>query len=179
MARPTTKTDLIAQAVLNYEKMRKFIDTMPWDALNTEFDFSDDTKKTEAHWLRDRNLRDVLVHLHEWHKLLLNWVHANMAGSEQPFLPQPYNWKTYGEMNMEFWKKHQNTPLEEAGTLLEDSHSAVLELLETFSSEELFTKRYYTWTGTTSLGSYCVSALSAHYAWAIQKLRAHAKKFQS
>ncbi|MDE8687868.1 radical SAM protein, partial [Streptococcus gordonii] len=30
------------------------------------------------------------------YKLLLNWVHSNQKGQEQPFLPEPYNWRTYG-----------------------------------------------------------------------------------
>lgn len=38
------------------------------------YDFLDDEKKKEAHWRRDRNLRDVLMHLNEWHLLLLEWV---------------------------------------------------------------------------------------------------------
>jgi len=65
------------------------------------FDFSKDEKKKEAHWKRDKNLRDVLIHLYEWHQLILNWVYANQKGEEKPFLPEPYNWKTYGNMNVE------------------------------------------------------------------------------
>ena len=32
----------------------------------------------------------------------LTWVHSNQEGHERPFLPEPYNWKTYGEMNIAF-----------------------------------------------------------------------------
>ena len=46
-----------------------------------------------------------------------------------------------------------------------------MELIEVFSDEELFTKRFFSWTGTTTLGSYCVSATSSHYDWAIKKLK--------
>jgi hypothetical protein len=45
-----------------------------------------------------------------------------------------------------------------------------------FSNEELFTKQHFHWTGTTTLGSYCISALSSHYDWATKKIRAHIKK---
>ena len=31
-----------------------------------------------------------------------NLVHSNQKGHERPFLPEPYNWKTYGEMNVAF-----------------------------------------------------------------------------
>ena len=177
MARPTTKKDLIEAATTNFEKLWQVIDTMTKNALSSEFDFSDDLKKKEAHWKRDKNLRDVLTHLYEWHQLLLKWIASNMAGNKSPFLPEPYNWKTYGEMNSEFWQKHQNTELEDARKMLKASHEAVLELIQPFSDEELFTKRHYDWTGTTTLGSYCVSATSSHYDWAIKKLHAHMKKF--
>jgi len=35
----------------------------------------------------------------------LTWVHSNQKGHERPFLPEPYNWKTYGEMNVAFWEE--------------------------------------------------------------------------
>ena len=37
-----------------------------------EYDFSGDDRKKEAYWKRDKNLRGVLMHLYEWHQLLLN-----------------------------------------------------------------------------------------------------------
>jgi hypothetical protein len=176
MARPTTKKDLIEAANSNFESLWQLIDSMSEIALNTEFDFSDDLKKKEAHWKRDKNLRDLLIHLYEWHQLLLNWVQSNMTGNKEDFLPKPYNWKTYGEMNIELWKKHQDTHLENAEEMVKKSHKALLELIQHFSNDELFTKQIFNWTGTTTLGSYCASATSSHYDWAIKKLKAHIKK---
>lgn len=139
------------------------------------FDFTEDEKKKEAHWKRDKNLRDVLIHLYEWHQLLLNWVDANENGEDKPFIPEPYNWKTYGDMNVEFWKKHQNTTLEEAVEMLEKSHGEVMKLAETFTDGELFTKGVYPWVGGSTLGSYFVSVTASHYDWAMKKLKAHRK----
>ena len=68
-------------------------------------------------------------------------------GEEKPFLPEPYNWKTYGDMNVEFWKKHQNTSLEDAIKMVHKSHSDVLALAEKFTNEELFSKGIYKWGG--------------------------------
>ncbi len=104
MSRPTTKTDLLTAAATRYEALNKLIAGLSEQELSTVFDFSDDEKKKEAHWKRDKNLRDVLIHLYEWHQLLLNWVHSNQSGEAKPFLPEPYNWKTYGEMNVGSWK---------------------------------------------------------------------------
>lgn len=177
MARPSNKKELIDAAIINFEKLWQTVDQMSEQALNTEFDFSGETSKTEAHWRRDKNLRDVLVHLHEWHNLLIKWIRSNMAGETTDFLPFPYTWKTYGDMNVEFWKKHQSTKLKTAEKLLRNSHEEALELVKEFSDEALFTKKYFDWTGTTSLGSYCASALSSHYEWGFKKLKAHMKKF--
>jgi hypothetical protein len=177
MTRATTKDELFEAASKNFDKLWEIIHSMPEDSLNTEFDFSSDSKKKEAHWERDKNLRDVLIHLYEWHQLLLNWVNSNVAGKKSPFIPQPYNFKTYGEMNIALWKKHQKTQLEDAKVMLKTSHEAALKLVDTFSNEQLFTKQFFDWTGSTSLGSYCVSAMPSHYDWASKKLRAHNKIF--
>ena len=107
MPRPKTKEELVLASKENYEKLNLFISKLSEDELQTPFDFTRDQKKKEAHWKRDKNLRDVLIHLYEWQQLLLTWVHSNQEGHERPFLPEPYNWKTYGEMNVAFWKKHQ------------------------------------------------------------------------
>ncbi|MDE7302049.1 MAG: ClbS/DfsB family four-helix bundle protein [Oscillospiraceae bacterium] len=175
MPRPTTKTELLKAAEENYSKLNKLIASLTEEQLSTPFDFSGDEKKKEAHWRRDKNLRDVLVHLYEWHTLLLDWVAANENGESKPFIPEPYNWKTYGEMNVEFWKKHQSTSIETAKEMLEKSHADTLALAEKFSDEELFTKGKFKWVGGSVLGSYFISVTSSHYDWAMKKLKAHIK----
>ena len=175
MGRPKTKAELLSAAGENYGKQNELIASLSEKELSTPFDFSEDPKKTEAHWKRDKNLRDLLVHLYEWQRLLLIWVDANLSGEAKPFLPEPYNWKTYGDMNVELWKKHQSTSLEDAKEMLEKSHAEVIALVEKFSDEELFTKGVYKWVGGTTLGSYFISCTSSHYDWAMKKLKAHIK----
>lgn len=171
MGRPTSKSELLYAAETNYQKMNELIASMTETELSTPFSF--DEKKKEAHWKRDKNLRDVLTHLYEWHQLLLNWIPANQNGENKPLLPEPYNWRTYGNMNLGFFQKHQNTTLEDAKEKLEKSHREVMELAETFTNEELFSKGIYPWTGNSTLGSYFISNTSSHYDWAIKKLKAH------
>ena len=175
MPRPKTKEDLMLAAKENFEKLQTLISKLSDQELIRPFDFSGDEKKKEAHWRRDKNLRDVLIHLYEWHQLLLNWVHSNQNGVEKSFLPAAYNWRNYGEMNVAFWQKHQQTPLEEAIKLLHQSQEKVLTLAETFTNEELFSKSVYKWVGGSTLGSYFVSCTSSHYDWAMKKLKAHQK----
>ena len=85
MPRPTTKFDLLKVSDDQFSKMQNLICTMSDEEQNAVFLFED----------RDRNLRDILVHLYEWHQLLLNWVHANKNGKLKPFLPAPYNRGTF------------------------------------------------------------------------------------
>ena len=175
MSRPATKQDLILAANEQFDKMWKLIDSMSNSAQEAAFDFRDDPGLKEAHWKRDINIRDILIHLYEWHQLLLNWVKANQAGETKPFLPEPYNWKTYADMNVGFWQKHQDTTYEKSREMLMGSNTQVMRLIESFSGEELFTKKYFPWTGGTNLGSYCVSATSSHYDWAMKKIKKHKK----
>lgn len=176
MARPQTKNDLIEAANLNYEKLLKLMDSMTEIELSTEFDFSSDTKKKEAHWGRDKNLRDILIHLHEWHNLMLAWVDNNKAGVRKPFLMEGYNWKTYGAMNILFWKRNQSVTLDMALEQFKESHMKIMEVIQTMSNEELFQKNAYDWVGGSTLGSYFVSVTSSHYDWAMKKLKAHRKR---
>jgi hypothetical protein len=48
-----------------------------------------------------------------------------------------------------------------------------------YGDEQLFTKKYYAWTGSTSVGSYAVSATTSHYAWAHKLIRAFARTHPS
>lgn len=170
MARPTTKNELIQAANDNYKKMITLLETIPSEQLSRPFTF-DVTKEKQAHWQRDKNLRDVLVHLYEWHQLLLNWVKANQAGEEKPFLKEGYNWKNYGAMNLDFWEKHQQTNYVTALQLLIESHKQVMALAKEFSNEELFSKGTFSWVGGSTLGSYFVSTTASHYDWATKKIR--------
>ena len=96
-----------------------------------------------------------------------------------PFLSAPYNWKTYPQMNVVFWEKHQNTSYTDAETMLKKTHKEVMAIIETFSNDDLFSKGAFDWTGTTTLGSYCVSATSSHYDWAIKDIKKALKKYRT
>lgn len=168
MPRPATKKNLLETAELQFANLWTLIDGMSNEEQTA------DILPNE----RDKNVRDVLVHLYEWHCLLIDWVNSNTKGQTKPFLPEPYNWKTYPDMNVEFWKKHQKTPYDDSKKMLKKTHKEVIKLIETFSNEELFSKKFFNWTGTTTLGSYCVSATSSHYDWAIKCIKKAVKKYR-
>jgi hypothetical protein len=175
MPRATTKIELIKSANAQFDKMLELLNTISQQQQTATFNFDGQPLGKELHWRRDRNIRDIFIHLYEWHQLLLNWVTSNMNGEQRSFLPHPYNWKTYGEMNVGFWEKHQITSYEKSKEMVTDSHKNVIVLIEKFTDVELFEKKHFKWTGTSSLGQYCISATISHYDWAMKKLKIHIK----
>ena len=165
MARPKSKTELLALSRENFEKLMRFIDEMTTEEQHKEFPGG----------TMNRNIRDVLAHLHHWHLMMLNWYKVGMAG-EKPDMPaKGYTWKTTPELNKWIWEHYRKTDLNEVKKQINTSFRDIRNIIKPHTNEELFEKKRYKWTGTTSLGSYLVSATSSHYDWAL-KLIKKAKK---
>lgn len=165
MPRPKTKAELLDLSQKNYEKLIDFVDS-----------FSDQDKNTDfPKGTLNRNIRDVLAHLHHWHLMLTEWYKVGM-NDEKPVMPaKGYTWKTLPDLNKVIFEKYQNTDLETSRKLFNDSFNKVRKLIQIHTEEELFEKKRYKWTGTTSLAAYLISATSSHYDWAY-KLIKKAKK---
>lgn len=161
MARPTTKEGLITASGDGYRQLMAEVEAIPASLRAEEFPFAG----------RDRTIRDVLCHLHEWHNLMLGWYDIGMRGGKPDIPAKGYTWRTTPDLNRELWLQHQGTTLEKALELLQKSHAEVEDLITRHSDDELFTKRLYAWTGSTSLGAYLVSSTSSHYEWGIKKIR--------
>ena len=174
MARPTTKEELIKAADDGFDKLMALLEPLTPEERNGRFSF-DLSKEKGAHWARDRNIKDVLVHLYEWHQLLLNWVEDNQQGRTHDFLPDGYNWRNYGEMNVKLRDKHDDTTYNQALDLFIESHKKVMALAQSFTNEQLFTKGALPWTGNSTLGSTFISSTSSHYDWALKKIRKYLK----
>lgn len=174
MPRPRNKDELINAINAEFAKLCKILNETPKAILQKNF------QSPLPNNSRDKNARDVLIHLYEWQVMLQNFITNNLTLKDgkftpkaeiSPFLPQPYNWRTYPQLNVELWQKHQNTSFESAFSLLKASHQSVLEMTQQFSDEELFDKKHFAFTGTTNLGSYVISASCSHYVWAIKQLK--------
>lgn len=155
MPRPTNKNELLDLSKKNFETLIGFIES-----------FSDQEQKTEfPEGTMNRNIRDVLMHLHHWHLMMLEWYRTGMKGAKPEMPAKGYTWKTTPELNKWIWEKYKDSSLEKAKGDFKSSYEKVRRLIEKHSDEELFEKKRYKWTGTTSLGAYLVSATSSHYEW--------------
>lgn len=167
MARPNSKGELEIQCLENYNKLLGFIDSIPskW----SEREFPEGTL--------NRNVSDVLAHLHHWHLMMLKWYEVGMAG-EKPKMPaEGFTWKTLPDLNRLIHRKYQNTSVATVKIKFVDSHRVVSKLIEMHTNVELFEKKHYFWTGSTSLGAYLISATSSHYDWALKLIKKATKEW--
>lgn len=161
MARPKTKAELVDLSKKNFNRLVDFVAAMKSEDRNREF----------PPGTLNRNVRDVLAHLHHWHTMFFDWYMVGMAG-EKPDIPaKGYTWKTTPELNRLIQEKYANTPLKGCQQLLEESNQKVNQIIMKHSNDDLFTKKKYKWTGATSLGAYLISATSSHYDWALKLIK--------
>ena len=160
MARPTNKTELLMLSNSSYIQLNEFIDQLNEKQKKQEF-----PKGT-----MNRNIRDVLAHLHHWHIMFLEWYNTGIKGLKPDMPAKGFTWKETPLLNKTIWQKYQTIELKKVRGLLQKSFSEIQELIERHSNEELFEKKKYRWTGSTSLGAYLVSATSSHYDWALKRI---------
>ncbi len=175
MSNPKTKQELLFAMAESYEKLKAQIAKMSIELQSATFAFSTDVKGRGVRWMYDRCLRDMLVHLYGWQVLMRVFVQNIRDGHPKDYLPDAYR-KNYHEMDKMLVEKHQQTSLEEAKLLLEQTHAEMEVLVEGFSEEELFTKGYYKNTYTTDMAAYFVSVTSSPYGEALKLLKKHQKQ---
>ncbi len=161
MPRPKSKKELVALSNKNYQRLFEIISSFSEEQLHQEF-----PKGT-----LNRNTRDVLAHLHHWHLMMINWYTIGMKGLKPDMPAKGYTWKMTPELNKEIWKKYNDEPIESIREQLQNSFEALQKIINKHSEEELFEKRRYKWTGTTSMASYLISATSSHYDWAYKLIK--------
>jgi len=170
MPRPKSKEDLLELSQANYHKLFELIDTLTPEEKGANF---------PEGLSMQRNVRDVLSHLHHWHLMLIDWYDIGMAG-KKPEMPAPgYTWKTTSELNYKIRDMYEDLSLDEMSKRFTGSYQKVQNIIKRHNQEELFTKKCYAWTGSTSLGAYLISATSSHYDWAIKVMKKYKKHLKA
>lgn len=163
MGRPTSKQELLTAADSEFARL--------WDAVGLIDAGDRDRPGACETW----SVKDLLAHLDAWHEMVLAWEEAGSAG-ETPEMPAPgHTWAQTPALNQAIFERFQHDPWDDVAERLHRSFDRVRDVIETYSDEDLFTKKRFSWTGSTSVGSYFVSASSSHYAWASKLIRTWAK----
>lgn len=158
MSRPTTRDELLERTTSDFGRLLAAVDEVPPERRLGPSDYP------------RGSVKDVLAHLDAWHRLFLQWERVGRTG-EVAAMPAPgYSWKETPALNREIHQRHVDDPWEDVMASLRESHAQVREVIESYGDEELFEKKRYRWTGSTSVGSYAVSATTSHYDWAMKHL---------
>lgn len=161
MPRPKNKEQLLEFSQSNYNKLLALIDNLPKKEQEREF----------VEGTMNRNIRDVLAHLHHWHLMMKEWYDIGTTGQKPDMPAKGYTWKGTPQLNRKIWEDYQRFTLVECRAWLEESYLLVRNIINERSDEELFEKKRYPWTGSTSLGAYLISATSSHYDWALKMIK--------
>lgn len=171
MTQPQDKQALKALAQRDYEALMAAIEAADADALAAPFVVGDKPAKC-ATFQQGSDVKDLLVHALEWQRLQSAFVANIRKGEPKDFIPDPYR-KDYKEMDRANFEKHRSTSLELAIAMLGESHAEMMRLMESFSEEELFGKKVFRVTYTTTMAAYFMSVTSQPYAQSLKKLKSH------
>lgn len=161
MAKAKTKEELLAFGQAQFDKLLLLVNSIP----------EEDWGNTFPEGTLNRNLRDVLAHIHHWHVMLLKWYVIGKKG-EKPVMPaEGYKWNELPALNLQIRDQYSAIDAKKAISLLKRSHKKVMSTIALHSQEELFTKKKYVWTGSTSMAAYFISGTSSHYDWGIKFLK--------
>lgn len=161
MAKPKTKDELLELSQRNFKRLNDFIDSFSDKEIKTEF-----PKGT-----MNRNIRDVLAHLHHWHEMLLDWYNVGMSGIKPDMPAKGFRWSETPELNKKIWNQYKTTELKKVRSMLNESYIKLQSVIKKHTDEELFEKKRYNWTGTTSLAIYLSANTSSHYTWAYNLIK--------
>jgi hypothetical protein len=159
MSRPADRSTLLARIDSDFQRLVDEAALVPAAA------------RTEPGACDGWSVKDILAHLDAWHELFLGWERVGRAGDE-PELPAPgYSWKQTPALNSAIWARTKDDAYVSIEGRLVASHEDVRTVVASYADEELFERARYGWTGTTSVGSYAVSATTSHYEWATKLIR--------
>lgn len=167
MGRPTNKAELIAAANAEFERVWTAVDAVPAE------------RRELAGACEQWSVKDLLAHLHAWHEMTLGWERAGAAGDVPAVPAEGYTFAETPALNEAIHQRTKNDGWDEVVARLHTTHEALLAVIVGYDDDDLFTKRRFPWTRSTSVGAYLVSATSSHYAWASKLIRRWASDVSS
>lgn len=163
MSRPTSRDELLERIDSDFDKLLEQVDLLGPAA------------RLEPGACETWSVKDILAHLDAWHEMFLRWERVGATG-EVPELPAGgYTWKETPALNEAIWKQTRRDGWDVVMTRLRDSHLRVKAVIASHDEAALFEPGRFGWTGSTSLGSYAVSATTSHYDWATKLIRRFAR----
>ncbi|GAA1949449.1 ClbS/DfsB family four-helix bundle protein [Microbacterium deminutum] len=157
-----THTGLLERNDDEFASLLDLIGSIPAERLDEEFAGSS----------RDRNVRDVVAHVHAWHILLERWYSDGMTGGSPAIPAEGYAWRQLAQLNEDLRLQWQDTSLAELMPLLRASHESLQAMVALHDDRELDDPEAFAWTRGSALGEYALECGASHYAWARETIAA-------
>lgn len=164
MSRPLNKKELIQFSENEFEILLKLIDSLSESQRDKDFVFENRTPK------------DIIAHLYAWQILEIGWYEEGMKGRKPAIPALGYTFKDTPTLNEKLFQDYKDITWKKLIVEFRNSHSKLIQIIAGHSEAELFEKKKYDWTGSTSMAIYFRSALSSHYLWANTLLKKFIKK---
>lgn len=150
MSKFTSKGEFMEEIVKERSKLEELLTKIP-----------DDEKQVEV--VDGMTVKDFLAHRTEWGRMMIRWYQEARAGGQPAVPTEKYKWNQLKELNAEIHERFAETPLNEVEAEFARVHDELYHLIEGLSEEELFTKKRFTFTGSSDLVTYLNSATASHY----------------
>jgi hypothetical protein len=164
MGRPSNKEQLLTAASAEFARL--------WEAVELVSTESREQPGACDSW----SVKDLLAHLHAWHEMVLGWERAGSVDQEVEIPGVGFTWAEIPALNQTIFERTHHDSWKHVTAQLRKSHEALIDVIDSYSDKDLFAKKKFAWTGTTSVGSYLVSATSSHYLWASKLIRQWARR---
>ncbi len=151
-----THAGLLARNDAEFAALLALIEGLPAERLTEEF----------AGTACDRNVRDVVAHVHAWHILLERWYSDGTTGGSPAIPAEGYSWRRLAELNEDLRQQWQETSLAELLPLVRASHEALQAMVALHDDRELDDPTAFAWTRGAALGEYALECGGNHYVWA-------------
>lgn len=176
MPQPQDKTSLLDSAQALFAELQTLWQNTVLSILETDF-LPRTTKAKCTTFEQGDNMRDVLMHIYEWQRLQIAFVDNIRKGEPKDFIPDPYR-KNYKEMDEVNRLNDQKYSASEAMEMLRQSHEEIVALAESFTEDELFGKKVFKVTYTTTMAAYFMSVTTSPYSQAIKRLKSHIRSMK-
>ena len=151
MSRIQSKQQLIDEILFEQEKLDTLLSEIP------------DAQKTKPNVVDGMSVKDILAHRTEWGRMFVRW-YTDAKKGKQPDVPtKKHKWNQLKELNAEIYKDNKSVPLVKIEKDFKAMEKKLLNLIQEMKEKELLDKRFYDFTGTSTLAIYACSATASHY----------------
>jgi len=156
----TQKQAFIAAMKVSHHKLDETLRTL------------DEIQWTQPKTCGDWSIKDVVAHMSDWQKRVLDWYRAGKRG-EIPQAPDPdFGWDQIDEINESIYQRHRDEPLQQVRANFDTSWQQILAAVIAMSEQELFQPRQYPWLGDYILADVIANNTTDHYAEHLKSIQA-------